>query len=145
MAEFEHQREISADPQAVFEVATSMRTLSSWAPEGVEVEQADTPGKLHAWVSSGSEIYDAEGFVSVDRDERRLEWGGTGDEGYDGWLQIDPDERDSERHSIATMHLTFAGEQPEALGGEFTEEADRRIEQSLDRLAALVAERLGGE
>lgn len=141
--EFEHRREIPAEPRVVFDVVANRETLGNWAPEGVEVEPSDTPGGLHAWVTSGSEVYDAEGFVNVDSDELRLEWGGNGGEGYDGWLQVEQDERgeqSSSGHSTVTLHLTFAGDQAEALGGELSEEADQRMEQALDRLAALVAD-----
>lgn len=142
MSEFEHQRTIPADPLTAFDIASGPGTLNAWTPEGVDVEPAGE-GALHAWVSSGSEVHDATGFVDVDRERRRLSWGGSGDEHYDGWLQIDPAD-DARSGSVATMHLTFAGKQAEALGGELSEEADRRIEEALDRLAALVAEQTGG-
>ncbi|PRX48641.1 polyketide cyclase/dehydrase/lipid transport protein [Prauserella shujinwangii] len=143
MAEFEHQRDIAAAPRAVFDVATDLRTIDSWSPDGVQIEESDaTPGELRAWVSSGSEVYDAEGYVNVDAAELRLEWGSNDSARYEGWLQVEPGSR-GDLHSVATLHITFGGKQPETLGGEFSEEVDRRIEESLDRLAALVAERTG--
>ncbi|MFC4000064.1 SRPBCC family protein [Prauserella oleivorans] len=137
MAEFEHQRRISADPALVFDVASGTDNLNAWSPEGVDL-QPEGRDTVHAWVSSGSEVRDATGFVDVDREQRRLTWGGTHGENYTGWLQLEPDPAGG---SLATMHLTFAGEQPEAAEGELGEEADRRIGEALDRLNALVMER----
>ncbi len=160
MTEFEHTRVISADPGVVFDIASGEPTLNDWAPEGVEVESAGH-GALHAWVSEGSEVHDAFGYVEVDRERRRMEWGGT-DADYDGWLQVDPDDGTAEATgtasaegavgaggtgtpgSVATLHLTFRGGQQPDLGGEESEETDRRVEQALDRLAALVREQTGG-
>ncbi|WP_019813293.1 SRPBCC family protein [Saccharomonospora saliphila] len=160
MSEFEHTRVIPAEPGVVFDIASGEPTLNSWTPEGVEVEPAGR-GALHAWIAEGSEIHDAFGYVDVDRDRLRMEWGGT-ESGYDGWLQVVPDDgtadatgaesaegadsagrADGTGGSVATLHLTFTDEGA-ALGGERGEEADRRVEQALDRLAALVRERTGG-
>ncbi|PXY27345.1 SRPBCC family protein [Prauserella muralis] len=143
MAEFEHQRVIPAEPRAVFEVAAQPELLNSWTPDGVDVEPSG-PGVLRAWVSSGSEVADEPGFVEANADELRLEWGGAGEQGYGGWLQVEPDGGDG-RGSVATLHLTFTGGQSETLDGEISEEADRRVEEALDRLAALVAEQTAGE
>ena len=55
MTEFEKTRVIDAEPELVFDVASSMTSLESWTPEGVEVEPTGE-GTLHAWVSSGSEV-----------------------------------------------------------------------------------------
>lgn len=145
MAEFEHQRAIPAEPQVVFDVAADPPTLNSWTPDGVELEPAGPPGsagadEVHARVESGSNVYDATGYVDVDRDDLRMEWGGDEDL-YTGWLQVEPDE---ENGSVATLHLTFAGNQSETLGGEISEKTDLQVSQALDRLASLVADRAGG-
>ncbi|EHR49839.1 Polyketide cyclase / dehydrase and lipid transport [Saccharomonospora marina XMU15] len=141
MTEFEHRRTIPARARTVFDVAAAGPTLNAWTPDGVEVEP-EGPGTLHAWVSSGSEVYDATGYVEADPDALRLEWGGT-EHDYEGWLQVEPDVSTPDR-SVATLHLTFGGEQPETLGGEASEQADRRVAEALDRLAALAVERAGG-
>lgn len=141
MAEFEHSRAIPARARAVFDVAAEIPALNDWAPDGVEVEPEGTD-TLHAWVSSGSEVYDATAYVEADPDRLRLAWGGT-EHDYEGWLQVEPDASAADS-SVATLHLTFAGEQPETLGGEAGEQADRRVAEALDRLASLVVERTGG-
>lgn len=140
MTEFEHTRVIAAEPELVFDVAAGP-ALNDWTPEGVEVEPAGE-GELHAWVASGSEVKDAFGYLDADRDRLRLSWGGT-DAEYDGWLQVERHEGDG-AGALATLHVTFSGDQPETLGGEYSEDVDRRIEQALDRLTALVRDRSSG-
>lgn len=125
----------------MFDVAAERPALNDWAPDGVEVEP-EGPDTLHAWVASGSEVYDATAYIDADPDRLRLEWGGT-EQDYEGWLQVEPDASTPDS-SVATLHLTFAGHQPETLDGEAGAEADRRVAEALDRLAALVVERAGG-
>lgn len=126
----------------MFRVATEPQTLNSWTPDGVEVEPAG-PGALHAWVESGSDVYDETGYVEVDHDQLRMEWGKS-DELYTGWFTVEPDEHTVNGGSVATLHLVFAGNQSETLGGEISEEADLRVDEALDRLAALVTSQAGG-
>ncbi|WP_197320333.1 SRPBCC family protein [Saccharomonospora sp. NB11] len=139
MTDFEHTRVIDADPRVVFDVASSIASLDSWTPEGVEVEP-EGDGTLHAWVDSGSEVRDETGYVDADRDRMRLRWGGD-DTGYEGWLQIEPHGGAGSRAALATLHVGFAGPAPETLGGERSADVDSRIEQALDRLASLVQDR----
>ncbi|ACU96205.1 SRPBCC family protein [Saccharomonospora viridis] len=140
MTEFEKTRVIDAEPELVFDVASSMTSLESWTPEGVEVEPTGE-GTLHAWVSSGSEVRDEYGYFDTDRDRLLLQWGGT-DTGYEGWLQAEP--HGTGDSTLATLHVSFTGDQPEALGGEYSADVDSKIEQALDRLSALVNDRVGG-
>ncbi|WP_024875992.1 SRPBCC family protein [Saccharomonospora piscinae] len=140
MADFEHTRVIAASPEVVFDLASSPSVLDSWTPEGVEVE-SEGDGALHAWIASGSEVHDEDGYLDADRDRMRLRWGGT-DRDYEGWLQVEPHDAGggapAGQATLATLHVTFSGSQPETLGGEYSEEVDRGIEQALDRLVALV-------
>ncbi|EIE98195.1 SRPBCC family protein [Saccharomonospora glauca] len=138
MTDFEHTRVIDADPRTVFDIASSMTSLDSWTPEGVEVEP-EGEGTLHARVASGSDVHDETGYVDTDRDRMRLRWGGT-DTGYEGWLQIEP-HTNGGSNTLATLHVKFEGGAPETLGGEHTASVDSRIEQALDRLSALVRDR----
>lgn len=120
----------------MFTIATDPETLNSWTPEGVHVESAG-PGALHAWVESGSDVYDETGYVEVDHDQMRMEWGGN-DELYTGWLLVEPNNHTENAGSVATLHLIFEGNQSETLDGEMTAQADLRVDEALDRLATLV-------
>ncbi|WP_298178591.1 SRPBCC family protein [Saccharomonospora sp.] len=140
MTDFEQTRVIDAKPEVVFDIASSMSSLESWTPEGVDVEHTGD-GTLHAWVSSGSEVRDEYGYVDTDRERLRLQWGGT-DTGYEGWLQAEPHGAKGDS-TLATLHVSFSGDQPETLGGEYSEEVDRKIEEALDRLSMLVNDRAG--
>lgn len=142
MTDFEQTRVIDADPRVVFDIASTLTSLDSWTPEGVEVEP-EGEGTLHAWVASGSEVRDQTGYVDADRDRMRLRWGGQ-DTGYEGWLQIEPQGgggSNATLATLATLHIEFAGDAPETLGGEQSADVDSRIEQALDRLNSLVQDR----
>ncbi|EHK89287.1 SRPBCC family protein [Saccharomonospora azurea] len=139
MTDFEQTRVIDADPRVVFDIASTLTSLDSWTPEGVEVEP-EGEGTLHAWVASGSEVRDQTGYVDADRDRMRLRWGGQ-DTGYEGWLQIEPHGDGGSNATLATLHIEFAGDAPETLGGEQSADVDSRIEQALDRLNSLVQDR----
>jgi hypothetical protein len=139
MAEFECERRIPASADAVFTTAADRATLDRWQPGTVSVHPAEPPG-VDVDVSGTAGHRQEPGLLRERRDQRRLEWGRQGSPDDSGWLQVSATEGDT---SYAMLHLSFLGDDPRNHGGEPAEDVDRRLRESLDRLAGLVESSAG--
>jgi|SRR5829696_1419735 len=136
MAEFEREKQMPADAERVFDVVADVEHLDRWLPDIVSVHPTGADA-VDVDIHRAEGDQQATGTVGVERDQLRLEWGGRGTADYAGWLQVahaDPG------HSSVTLHLSFLGDQPESHGGEAAADLERRLDDSLNRLAELVAE-----
>ena len=132
-AEYELNRRIAAPRQTVFRLVTDVRTLPRWLPQGVAVEP-EGPNRLRGHGQAAGHDYAGEGLFDADAEQMRLEWGSRDDDGYAGWLQVyDSGPGASE----ANLHLSFREPSPFAHHGRVDDEVPRRMEEALDRLAAL--------
>lgn len=138
MAEFEREKQMPADAERVFDVVADIEHVDRWLPDMVSVHPAGADA-VDVDVHRPEGEQHATGTVGVHRDQLRLEWGGRGTAEYTGWLQVA--HADAGRSSV-TLHLSFLGDQPETQGGQVAADLEHRLDESLDRLAELVAERV---
>lgn len=138
MAEFEDERGMPADAQAVFEVVSDLDHLGEWLPIQVDVRSV-REGEVHAQVEQRQ--VDVDGLVRVRPEQLRVEWGSDKTPDYAGWLQV---EHAGEGRSSVVLHLSFLGHQPETRPhGHAREELQAWLSDGLDRLERLVAARTG--
>jgi uncharacterized protein YndB with AHSA1/START domain len=139
MAEFEREKQMPAEAERVFDVVADIEHLDRWLPDTVAVHPTGADA-VDVDVQRPDGEHHATGTVGVRREQLRLEWGGRGTADYTGWLQVS--HADGGR-SYVTLHLSFLGDQPESHGGKAAADLERRLDDALDRLAELVAERTG--
>ncbi|MFD4254979.1 SRPBCC family protein [Amycolatopsis thermoflava] len=135
MTEFERERAMPAPAERVFTVAADVNRLDEWLPGVITVHPAEPEG-VDVDVHDPAGEYEAPGVLGARREQLRLEWGRRGSSDYSGWLQVSSAEGGS---SYATLHLSFHGDQPAAHGGSAADDVERRLDESLDRLADLVS------
>ena len=136
MAEFEAERAMPADAQAVFEVVSDLEHLDEWLPTQVDVRPV-REGEVHAHVEQRQ--VDVDGLVRVRPEQLRVEWGSEATPDYAGWLQVE--HADPGRSSVV-LHLSFLGHQPETRPhGHARDEVQAWLTEGLDRLERLVAAR----
>jgi uncharacterized protein YndB with AHSA1/START domain len=134
VAEFEAERGMPADAQAVFEVVADLDRLTEWLPMQVDVRPV-REGEVHAQVEQRQ--VDVDGLVRVRPEQLRVEWGSDATPDYAGWLQV---EHAGEGRSSVVLHLSFFGKQPETRPhGQAREELQAWLADGLDRLERLVA------
>jgi uncharacterized protein YndB with AHSA1/START domain len=131
MTEFEAERGMPADADAVFAVVSDLDRLSEWLPEPVDVRSTGD-GEVHAEVAERG--VDANGTVEVRPEQLRVEWGHAPE--YAGWLQV---EHAAPGRSSVALHLSFLGHQTETRKhGGAGPEVEAWMEDCLTRLEGLV-------
>ncbi len=139
MTGFEAGRALPADADTVFVVVPDLGRLTEWVPRPVArpVHGEHNGGGEHEVHAAVPERHvDARGEVQVPTAQMRLDRAGDGGHGYAGWLQVT--ESDPERASV-TLHLSFP-DRP-AQDHAPAEEVRRWLDDSLDRLEPLIAQR----
>ncbi|MDN5747998.1 MAG: SRPBCC family protein [Pseudonocardia sp.] len=142
MTEFETERSMPADADTVFAVASDLERLTEWLPHSVTVRPTDdgAAGKdvtreVHADVEPRG--VDTHGLVRVRSDQMRVEWGGEASD-YAGYLQVMGVEPDQ---SSVLLHLSFLGDQPETRDAAEADEVRGWLDDGLEKLHRLIAER----
>jgi uncharacterized protein YndB with AHSA1/START domain len=137
MAEFEAERRMPADAEAVFAIVGDLERLPEWMPPPVGVRPTgDGVGDhtVHADVEPRG--VHADGLVGVRPEQLRLEWGSEDSPDYAGWLQV---EHAEPGHSAVLLHLSFLGDQPETRRhGHAADEVRQWLDEALERLEGLV-------
>jgi uncharacterized protein YndB with AHSA1/START domain len=134
MAEFEAERRMPADAEAVFAVVGDLDRLGEWMPDPIGVRPTGE-GAVHADVDA-RDVHTG-GLVGVRPEQLRLEWGSEDSPDYAGWLQV---EHAEPGHSSVLMHLSFLGDQPETRRhGKAADEVRAWLDDALERLERVVA------
>jgi uncharacterized protein YndB with AHSA1/START domain len=134
VAEFEAERRMPADAEAVFAVVGNLDRLAEWMPEAIGVRPTGQ-GEVRADVAL-RDVH-AKGLVGVRPEQLRLEWGSEDTPDYAGWLQV---EHAEPGHSSVVMHLSFLGDQPETRHhGHAADEVRQWLDGALARLEHVVA------
>ena len=134
MTEFEAERRMPAEADAVFAIVGDLDRLAEWMPEPVGVRSTGD-GEVRADVES-RDVH-ADGLVGVRPEQLRVEWGSENSPDYAGWLQV---EHAEPGHSSVTMHLSFLGDQPETRRhGHAADEVRQWLDDALARLEGVVA------
>jgi uncharacterized protein YndB with AHSA1/START domain len=133
MAEFEAERRMPAEAEAVFAVAGDLDRLPEWLPPSVDVVSLGR-GEVHADVEQ-RDVH-ADGLVGVRPEQLRVEWGSERTPDYAGWLQVQHAEAG---HSSVTLHLSFLGDQAETHPGAAADEVQHWLDTALENLERVVA------
>ena len=134
MAEFEAERRMPAEADAVFAVVGDLDRLAEWMPAPIGVRPTGD-GEVHADVEP-RDVH-ADGLVGVRPEQLRVEWGSEDSPDYAGWLQV---EHAEPGHSSVVMHLSFLGDQPETRAhGHAADEVRGWLDDALARLERVVA------
>jgi uncharacterized protein YndB with AHSA1/START domain len=134
MAEFEAERRMPAEADAVFAIVGDLDRLAEWMPSPIGVRPTGD-GEVHADVEP-RDVH-ADGLVGVRPEQLRLEWGSEDTPDYAGWLQV---EHAEPGHSSVVLHLSFLGDQPETRKhGHAAEEVRAWLDDALARLERVVA------
>jgi len=145
MAEYERSRLVQASPDDVFAFVSNPGNLAAILPTvgAVEPEAKD---RVRVRGKTGSTPYEDDGWLHVDSDRRRLEWGA--DEGtYSGWMTVSGDDGGTQ----VVAHLSFAPyvtPSGRPITGEPTSGPDpveTSLEAALDSLRNLMEGRGGKE
>ncbi len=102
MPEYQQTGTIMAEPDTLFEYLADMGHLPEYLPVITEAHQSGPESADVTTDINGLEQH-AQGWLRVDGLDRRLEWGTT-ETGYQGWLQVEPDETGD--GSVVTIHVT---------------------------------------
>lgn len=131
MTEFEAERGMPAEADAVFAVVSDLDRLPEWLPEPVDVRSTGD-GAVHAEVDRRG--VQADGTVQVRKEQLRVEWGHAPE--YAGWLQV---EHAAPGRSSVVLHLSFLGHQTETRKhGSAGPELEGWMQDCLTKLEALV-------
>jgi uncharacterized protein YndB with AHSA1/START domain len=124
--EYEQSQAIDAPPEEVFAWLSDVGNLPKYLPPVVDsrVEGPSAEGvpgqRIRAsleYPGEGGGTFDAEGYLSVNEVERRMEWGAEAGRDYSGWLAVG---NHGEGGSEVVVHLSF-GER--SVGPEIEERA----------------------
>ena len=135
MREYEQTQAIAVPPDLAFEWLSDVGNLPSYLPPvtGASVEgpsEGDNPGrKVRTTLQypGGDGSFDAEGYLAVDRDARRIEWGAESGRDYSGWLEVGPDGDGS----LVTVHLSFGERSVEPDVEERSPEDEHPLEEGI--------------
>lgn len=111
--EYEQSQTIDAPPQEVFAWLSNVANLPEYLPpvvassaEGPSAE--GVPGQrirtTLEYPGQEERTFEAEGYLSVDESERRMEWGAEAGRDYSGWLTV---ANCGEGGSEVVVHLSF--------------------------------------
>lgn len=126
MAEHAHSGTIQAAPQRVFDYLSDIEHLPDYFP-GMKHAHDEGPDPAHhaerieVEAQIGGTEREAEGWFRVDRDARRIEWGALDDNGYRGWLAVEP-----EGPSASSLSLS--------LNTPHVDEGDLDLEDAIERV-----------
>jgi uncharacterized membrane protein len=103
MSTYQHSATVQASADDLFAFVSDFGNLSAYLSTvtGITDEQGEQV-TIHGEVN-GREYQDT-GFIRVDRDRRRMEWGSNGDAEYSGWLHVTPEMNDM---AEITVELNF--------------------------------------
>ena len=119
MADYEQTQQVDAPAEAVFDWLSDVSHLPDYLPPVVAASlggssEGDNPGrKLRTTLKTPEDeqrTFDAEGFVSVDQDARRMEWGAESGRDYAGYLTV----AETDGGSEVTVHLSLGERSAEA-------------------------------
>lgn len=137
MQEYEQAQTIHAPAGAVFAWLADVDNLPHYLPpvkraelmgpsaEGVQGQririEVEIPGRYEA---------ESEGYFSVDREDRRIEWGAEMNRDYSGWLAVEEVEAAESR---VTVHLSFG---PRSVEEEVQEESSEERDPLAEGVAS---------
>jgi len=133
MVEVDGSRAFDISGDALWAVVVDPARLADWVPT-MRLAAPSGKAKVHLEGESHGHPYSLDSTLRTDEDERRLSWGGAGDEGYRGWLRVEDRPSGSEVH----IHLAVPDERIGLSADVATTEIRRGMMEAFDRLAGLI-------
>jgi hypothetical protein len=143
MAEFERSRLMNVVPGDVFAFVANMDNLPTFIPTVQAIEpQRDDRVRIRGVIDGRSYIDD--GWLHVDRDRRRLEWGDD-EHTYSGSLTVAGDNGGTQVvvHLSLPPHFTPSGRPITGEAGNAPDLVEQSLEDALDSLRNLMEGRGG--
>jgi len=137
--EYEQSQAIDAPADEVFAWLSEVGNLPKYLPPVVDssVEGPSAQGspgqRIRTTVEypgEGGGTFEAEGYLSVDELERRMEWGAEAGRDYSGWLRV---ANHGEGGSEVVVHLTFGERSAEAEIADQTPEGENPMAEGISR------------
>jgi hypothetical protein len=113
MREYEQTQTIDALADEAFAWLSDVSNLPKYLPPvvGASIEgpaAEDNPGRrvraTLEYPGEGGGKFDAEGYLAVDENRKRMEWGAEVERDYSGWLEV---AEGADGESQVTVHLNF--------------------------------------
>ena len=133
MVEVDGSRSFDITADALWAVVADPARLAEWVPT-MRLAEPSGEAEVHLEGESHGHHYSLESMLNIDEGERRLQWGSARDDGYRGWLRVEDRSPGSELHIHVTVPEGRLGPSP----GAATEEIQRGMEETFDRLASLI-------
>jgi carbon monoxide dehydrogenase subunit G len=89
VADYTRTITVAAAPDAAFEALANPKNLPRYVSTMVEadVQQGD---EVHVAADVQGRHEEGDAHLRTDSAQRRMEWSGAGDSGYQGWLEVTP-------------------------------------------------------
>jgi uncharacterized protein YndB with AHSA1/START domain len=133
MVEVDGSRAFDVSGDALWAVVADPARLADWVPT-MRLAAPSGKAKVHLEGESHGHPYSLDSMLRIDEDERRVSWGGVGDEGYRGWLRVEDRPSGSEVH----IHVAVPDERIHPPADGATTEIRRGMVEAFDRLAGLI-------
>ena len=134
MAEFDGSRAFDIKADALWDVVADPARLADWVPTMRLAQPASKEG-VHVEGESHGHPYSLDSLLRIDERQRRLHWGGEGDDAYRGSLRVAERPSGSEVH----LHVAIPDDRLGPSQDDAAAEIRRGIEETFDRLAGLTA------
>jgi uncharacterized protein YndB with AHSA1/START domain len=133
MVEVDGSRSFAVSADELWAVVADPARLSGWVPTMRLAEPAGR-AEVHIEGESHGHPYSLTSMLQADPDDRRLHWGGPGDDGYGGSLRVVAAPSGSELQ----MHVAIPDRRI-PVSGDAVAEIRRGMDEAFDRLARLIA------
>lgn len=135
MSEYEQTQAIGVSPGEAFAWLSDVGNLPDYLPPVTQASivgpsEGGNPGqKVRTTLQypGGEGSFDAEGYLAVHEDERRMEWGAEAGRDYSGWLEVAADGEGS----AVTVHLSFGERSVEPEMREETPEGEDPLAEGI--------------
>lgn len=133
MVEVAGSRTFNITADALWAVVADPARLAQWVPT-MRLASPSGEAEVHLEGESHGHPYSLDSMLGIEEGERRLYWGGAGDEGYRGWLRVE----DRPSGSVVHIHVAVPDERIGPSVDAATAEIRRGMEDAFDRLAGLM-------
>ena len=132
MVDVDGSRSFAVTADALWAVVADPARLSDWVPT-MRLAEPTGRAEVHIEGESHGHPYSLNSMLRVDADDRRLHWGGSGDDHYGGSLRVAAAPAGSELH----MHVAIPDNRlPDS--GDAVAEIRRGMDEAFDRLDRLI-------
>lgn len=138
MAEFQDAISIRAPADRIFKFLVDLNNLPKVFPTLRTVRRTEGE-KIRVQGDTGNRTYDQEGFLRLESEHRRLDWGSGGERDYSGWMVV-RDDGPNDSEVVCNLHF---GEDTR-IGEIDNQRVENELRTALERLRDQVEGRRAG-